>query len=434
MDMGYGHQRASFPLKKLAHRSIINANTYKGIPKKDREVWKSIREVYEFMSRFKRIPVIGEKAFELYDKFQDIKKFYPRRDLTRINIQLWQTVQMIKRKEWGKDLIKKLAKNPLPIISTFFVPAYMAEHFKYPGDIYQIICDADISRTWAPYKPHLSKIKYLAPNYRVVERLKLYGVKKEHIFLTGFPLPIENLGTTKLTTLKKDLTERIFNLDPNKKFIGRYQKTLKDELDIRNLKYKPKRRLTLCFAVGGAGAQREIGIDIVKSLKDWVTKKKIDIFLVAGIHNSVGTYFKNEVRKLGLSSELGRGVKIIFANTKDEYFKRFNRMLRNIDILWTKPSELCFYSGLGIPIIMSAPIGSQEKFNRKWLETIGAGIRQEDVRYTAEWLNDWINSGWLAEASLQGYMEVPKYGTFNIEKVISQKFKEMKEPELVLQY
>jgi hypothetical protein len=34
-DMGYGHQRAAFPLKYLSGGRIINANNYPGIPKEE---------------------------------------------------------------------------------------------------------------------------------------------------------------------------------------------------------------------------------------------------------------------------------------------------------------------------------------------------------------------------------------------------------------
>ena len=69
----------------------------------------------------------------------------------------------------------------------------MAEFFEYPGKIFCVICDTDIARAWAPLEPKKSKIKYFAPTERVVERLKLYGVKPENIFLTGYPLPLENV-------------------------------------------------------------------------------------------------------------------------------------------------------------------------------------------------------------------------------------------------
>jgi len=48
----------------------------------------------------------------------------------------------------------------------------------------------------------------------VVDRLKLYGVKDENIFLTGFPLPEENLGGAGLDVLKADLVSRIHNARP----------------------------------------------------------------------------------------------------------------------------------------------------------------------------------------------------------------------------
>ncbi len=58
----------------------------------------------------------------------------------------------------------------------------MAEAFNYPNDIYCIVCDADISRTWASLNPSKSRIKYFTPNTWTTNRLKLYGVKKENIF------------------------------------------------------------------------------------------------------------------------------------------------------------------------------------------------------------------------------------------------------------
>jgi len=63
-----------------------------------------------------------------------------------------------------------------------FTPAFMAEYFRYPGDIYCVVCDADISRSWAPLIPDKTKIKYCVPNERTKERLLLYGVNDNNIF------------------------------------------------------------------------------------------------------------------------------------------------------------------------------------------------------------------------------------------------------------
>ncbi len=90
--------------------------------------------------------------------------------------------------------------------------------------------------------------------------------------------------------------------------------------------------------------------------------------------------------------------------------------MNKTDILWTKPSELSFYSGLGLPIIIAPSIGSQEDFNKKWILNLGAGILQENPKYADQWIFDYLNSGRFAEAAMQGFIEVEKLGTFNIQK------------------
>lgn len=423
VDMGYGHQRATDPLRHLAYGEIINANTFRGLSKQDKEIWSSGRKAYESISRFKRVPLIGDAVWIVFDSFQKIVSFYPKRDLSKPTIQLKGTMRTIKNKKWGERLIDFLkTKKDLPIITSFFIPAYMAENFEYPGDIYCIICDADISRAWAPLKPTMSKIKYFAPTDRVVERLKLYGVNSNNIYLTGFPLPLENLGGSELDILKHDLGHRLINLDPEKVYIKPYKKTIIKHLGQDNFCEKPTHPLTLMFAVGGAGAQRELGVAIVKSLKQKILNSEINVNLVAGAHNDVASYFKQELSKLGLLSKIGDGINIILANNKQDYFLKFNKALRTTDVVWTKPSELSFYCALGLPIIIAPPIGSQEYFNQEWLRKLGAGIRQYDPKYCDEWLFDWVKSGWLAEAAMQGFLEAPKMGTFEIERIIGSNF------------
>jgi hypothetical protein len=433
VDMGYGHQRASYPLKNIAYQGIITANTYRGIPDKDRFIWENSRGFYEFVSRFKMVPLIGDKVFDIYDKLQAIPNFYPKRDLSKSTVQLGQIYKFFKEGEWGRHLMTKLAKKPLPFITTFFATAMMAEYFNYPADIYCILCDADISRAWVPPRPQNSRIIYLASNRRVADRLKLYGVRDDKIILTGFPLPDENVGRN-LSILKSDLGKRLINLDPNKVYINQFKKSLIQQVGRTNFKLKPVRPLTLTFAVGGAGAQRELGIDIVESLKEAILTGKIRVNLVAGINRDVAKYFEKELGHLRLKRAIGSGVKILLEQDKMSYFKAFNRVLRDSDVLWTKPSELCFYCALGLPIIMAPPIGSQEKFNQKWLQLIGAGIDQDEPKYTNEWLKDWLDSGWLAEAAMAGFLEAPKYGTYNIEKIVFGKEKEAKKFKTILQY
>jgi len=421
VDMGYGHQRATYPLKHLAYKGIINANTYKGIPEKDKKNWLGQRRFYEAISRFKNVPIFGDLAFELFDKFQKISNYYPKRDLSKTTIQVAGAFRILKNNKLGEHLINKLKKRPeMPFVTSFFLTAFMAEVFEYPGEIYCVICDADISRAWVSENPKMSRIKYFAPCQRVVDRLKLYGVAEERIFLTGFPLPKENIGTEHQAILKKDLRSRLVNLDPNRLYLTKYKETLCKNLSIKSLPKTTNHPLTITFAVGGAGAQREIGGAIIASLKEKIRQGKVRVNLIAGIHHTVNRYFKTTIIKIGMRKYLGSGIRILFEPVKQKYFKKFNHWLRTTDILWTKPSELSFYTGLGIPIVMCPPIGSQEDFNRKYLMYLGAGIDQLDLKCINEWLFDWVNSGRLAEAAAQGFLEAPKFGTFNIEKILAK--------------
>ncbi len=417
VNMGYGHQRTAYPLKDLAPgETVINANSYEGIPEKDRNVWETTRKFYEFISRFRRFPIIGQTAFSLFDKFQRIRNFYPRRDLSEPNFSLKRIFSMIK-KGWGKDLILKLNENPLPMISTFFTSAFMAEVFDYPNQIYCVICDADIARTWVSLNPSKSRIKYFAPCNWVVDRLKLYGIKEENIFLTGYPLPKENVGKDT-EILKHDLSHRILNLDPKGRYRLRYHPLIEKYIGV--LPKESNHPLTIMFAVGGAGAQKVIGVKIIENLKEKIKTGKIKIILVAGIREKVKEYFLDNIKALGLEDKLDKNIEIIFSKDIQDYFQKFNQALRTTDILWTKPSELSFYSGLGLPIIIAPSIGSQEDFNKRWLLRLRAGFSQGNPKYIDQWLFDLLKGGRLAEAAVRGFIEVENLGTYKIEKIISQ--------------
>ena len=78
VNMGYGHQRTAFPLRDLAPEGkIINANDYQDIPHKDKLAWEGTRKIYEFISTFKRVFLIGEFVFFIFNQFQKILTFYP---------------------------------------------------------------------------------------------------------------------------------------------------------------------------------------------------------------------------------------------------------------------------------------------------------------------------------------------------------------------
>ncbi|MGE5425518.1 MAG: DUF6938 domain-containing protein [Bacillota bacterium] len=408
-DMGYGHQRAAYPLLALSKQGTINLNDYEGISQSERTYWANTLKSYEKISYFKKIPLLGSLVFKAMDHFQKIQPFYPKRPLGEQTFQQKMFLREIK-KGLGKGLIERLGKESevLPFVTTFFVAAYCAEYYNYPGDIYCIVCDADISRAWAPIEPKKSKIKYLAPNERVRERLKMYGVSSGNIFVTGFPLPEENIAT-----LKADLAKRLVSLDPLEAFRSSFSPLLSG-LD---LPINAGRAFSLTFAVGGAGAQREIGGKILEKLAPAIRDGNMRLNLVAGSRGDVKEYFTSLANKESLVGN--ENLNILYHPKKMEYFRQFNECLRETDVLWTKPSELSFYSGLGLPILMSEPVGSQEEFNREWLLAIGAGMESDDPKFVNEWLLDWRRDGRLARAAMNAYLLAPHSGTESIAQIFN---------------
>jgi len=364
-DMGYGHQRAVYPLKDIAEDGIITVGSTEAVSKSEQKLWKRLLNAYEFFSRAKSVPVVGPPVFSMLDSLMRIPSFYPMRNLSNTTFQV-NLLESLIEKGLCKGMLEKTSTKNLPLITSFYASAIAADKKGF-NKIYCIICDADINRAWVAKDPWESRVEYFAPCGKAAQRLKAYGVPEERIHLTGFPLPKELLGDENLSVLKKDLAQRLYYLDPKGKFWARHGRNVEHFLGKENCVFRNERKLTITYAVGGAGAQKEIGQQIARSLKEKLRAEEIRLILVAGIRKEVKEYFELVKKEIDPVEE---NIKIIFSESLHDYFDLFNSTLHETDILWTKPSELSFYCALGIPIVMSPIIGSQEKFNRKWLHEI----------------------------------------------------------------
>ncbi|MCD6122165.1 MAG: hypothetical protein J7K04_10040 [Spirochaetales bacterium] len=413
VDMGLGHQRATYPLKDIAEGGIITAGGKGFADDSEKKLWDRMRKSYEFLSRVRSVPIIGKPIFGILDRLQNIPPFYPIKDMSNPSPQ----VKLIKKyieKGLSKGALEIVKQKPLPLISSHPIPALAADYHGFSRN-YCIIADAEIARAWVAMDPRKSHIHYLAPCGRAVMRLRTYGVPDERIFLTGFPFPLKLLGDKNLSLLKYDAAQRLHYLDPNNRFWPLHHVNVEYFLGKRNCHFKEDRVLTITYAVGGAGAQKEIGYKIAKSMREKLAAKQLRLNLVAGIREEVRDYFDNVKKEFLPGTD---NIRIIYGATKEEYFEKFSDTVRETDILWTKPSELSFYSGLGIPIIMSPTIGSQEEFNRRWLLEIQAGIDQYDPEYSSEWLFDLLREGRLAESAWDGFLKARKYGTYKILEIL----------------
>lgn len=414
VDMGYGHQRAAYPFRNLAYERIITANSDKIVTPREQKQWKLFQWFYEGISRLAGVPYVGRSLFGLYDTLQSISPYYPFRDLSKPNLGSIYMHVLI-RKQFLASVLAYTKQKELPLLSTFFAPALAAAHI-HRENVFCIVTDADINRIWVPEDPRKEQLSYCTPTEHSAKRLEAYGVRPENIFYTGFPLPEENLGRN-LHILKRDLGERLINLDPKRMFCSRYKETIVKQLGVyaRPAKRHP---LTITFVVGGAGAQKELGIHILSGLRTLVQNNTLHLHIVVGTRLELAAYYTQAIKELHLHPHREKNVFVHCSLDKKTHFQSFNELLHTTDVLWTKPSELSFYTALGIPIIMTPALGAHEKYNQQWLMRIGGGIPQETPRFGGEWLMEWVHKGILAKAAWQGYMEAPKYGTMNIKTLL----------------
>jgi hypothetical protein len=408
VDMGYGHQRAAHALRGMAFDRIITANSDQVVEPRERRRWRRVQGFYEGISRISGVPVVGGPIWSLFDGIQHIASLYPHRDLSRPTLSVLYQDALL-RGGIGRSVVDYAKTRDIPFVSTFFMPALAAARAGLKN-VFCVVTDTDISRAWVAREPAKSSVVYLAPTDRSRLRLIQYGVPARNVFLTGFPLPEENLAT-----VTGDLRRRIARLDPRRVFITRYRETIDREIGEPG---DPDGPVTITYSVGGAGAQREVAAEILASLASSLRDGSMRLNLVAGTRLDVRDFFVSAVRALGLDACLGGTVRILCTLDQKSYFELYNEWLRETDILWTKPSELVFYTALGLPLLMSSPLGAHEEKNRNWVSHLGAGFTQENPRYAAEWLARWIERGMLAEAAFHGYVKAPRHGTENIRRVV----------------
>jgi len=408
IDMGYGHLRPARTLALPLGTSVLHADRPPLADGEEQRRWASIRRFYEGVSRVSGLPWIGPPFRSLLDTVTHIPPLYPFRDLSSPTLGI-RTLERAARQGLGRTMVAYLAEHDLQLLTTFYSPALLADFHGYDR-IFCLVTDSDVNRVWAPIDPASSKIRYFAPSGRVVRRLRAYGVDKDQIELTGFPLPHSLVGGPDAPLLRRNLAARIARLDPGQVFRRQYALELAALGEIPAPSGPPH----LVFAVGGAGAQAELPAVFLPSLRALLTSHRLRLTLVAGARRDVRDELDAHVRGAGLASELGGSVRILFESDADAYFDRFDALLAETDILWTKPSEMVFYAGLGMPLLLSEPIGVQESYNRRFARENGAALKQRDPRTIGERLLELLDDGNLAAAAWSGYRRVPHLGLYRI--------------------
>ena len=377
----------------------------------ERRRWERLRGQYEWVSRVSGWPMIGRLMRRLLNWATHIAPLHPERDQSRPSFAAKYFKKQVLRGGLGRDLVDFLESQGGPLFTSFYAPAIAADYLGRE-DAFCLVTDSDVNRVWAPVDAKATRINYLVPTPRTRRRLMAYGVPAERIRVTGFPLPDRCVGGPDRAILRGDLARRIRRLDPSCTFRRDHGRMIEAELghDLSGTAPPP----LLTFAVGGAGAQKEIAAAFLPGLLPQIRAGAIRLCLIAGIREEVRRYFMDLLRKVDAESLLGEGIEVFHAPDIVSYFDGFDARMRETDILWTKPSELAFYAGLGIPILMAPPVGVHERYNGRWLTEHGAGIPQHRPKHTEQWLLNLLADGKLAGAAWSGFTRLPNRGLYAI--------------------
>jgi hypothetical protein len=409
--MGYGHLRAAMPLAEVMDVPLLRADEPPLAEVRERNLWKWMLGGHSLLSKPLPLPVLGTQLKSLgMDWLTRIAPLYPQRDQSRPDLGAL-AFDVLAALGLGRGVVDYLKREDVPLLTTFYAPALAAD-LAGLRRIYCVVTDSDVQRVWVAREPRESNIHYLAPSYRVVRRLRAYGVPSERITLTGFPLPPSLLGGPDSALARSRLAERMVRLDPEGSFRSLHGPDL--ERLVGPMPRRVDRPLRLVFAVGGAGIQVELADEFLRSLADWVRQERLQITLVAGMRDSVAGRLRRAVQDAGLGQYAGRRVRVLHEPQFEDYYAAFNDAVGEADLLWTKPSELSFYGALGLPLVLAPPVGIHERYNRRYLRRFGIGLKQERASHARGWLGEWLADGTLAGAAWSGFLRMPKEGTWRI--------------------
>lgn len=358
-EMGFGHLRAIKPLSDILQNPIIELSKNDNSSEKEKKRWNKIRNQYEYLSRCKDKPIIGKLIYPIFNQLLKIPT-NTTKDLSSASYQVKLLSYFIRKKNICNGILSLLKKKEnSTLLTSFYAPA-IANDIYNKTKSYCIICDSDINRVWVSKNPKESNITYFSPCQTASNRLKQYGIDEKNIILTGFPFPKELIGNTNKDILINNFTKRLSKLTKNEQIFLNLLKNL-DFASHHSLTSLKDNKLEITLAIGGAGAQKNLAKKIIEDLENLLLEDKVKLNLVTGIKGEVKDYFTLLCQKAQLEN-----INIVYADNFDDYYNLFNKTIANTDILITKPSELTFYCALGLPILLTEPIGYQEEKNKQW--------------------------------------------------------------------
>ncbi|MGC8653083.1 MAG: DUF6938 domain-containing protein [Candidatus Kryptoniota bacterium] len=374
--MGYGHLRAAHNLSMLSGAPVIKADLFPYAAMIDLVLWRFAQyaqniSTHNAESNWRVLFSLFEKALEIPDNSSPKSLAGPKllKGLSEFGL--------------GKRLTTLISIEEA-VVHTFYLPALESVYHRIKARNYLVMCDVDFHPVWVPISPFASSLTYFVPTKKSADRLISYGVPSGNIFITGFPLPAWNVRESI-----EHFSARKKRLSPNSGY-----------------------SLTIMYPFSGAGAYQKYFSEFVKAISDELKAGEFRLIVSAGSNQGAFSEARRVIHRNGLDN--CSSVHLLYNCDLFSAFSEFNAILPEVDLLITKPSELIFYSGLGIPLLMLSPIGAHEAKNRVYVLENKCGFDMVHLDKFVRCVREFKQSGMLLELAENGYERIPKNGSESI--------------------
>jgi len=364
--MGYGHYRISMAIASaanyLGYKPLwLDLHSYQ--QSAGGKIIAHLNKLYSFGSRL-------SQRFRIFDKY-----FWEPLNTTGFK-KLTYNASDMKMSELMAPLFKNIPKS-VPVLATHVWPAQAAVIGKMERVVNVIPDNWSLGLHLAEGAIHTVQTPSAYFSYKTLKGMDgnkiLNPIPENEIVFTGHYIDHE-----LVVNIKDDCKRRVDRINSN----------------------KPKRVL---LSVGGAGAQKEIFVRIIKGLLPEIAAKKILLLINVGDHMdllkdlvkevpelSAAINFKNDWNGvLKFAGKLLRGTEsgIYFFYDENIFSAVYttNILMRHTDILITKPSELAFYP---VPKLLIKRVGGHEAWGAIRSAEIGDGtIECETVDFSIQMIN-----------------------------------------------
>ena len=178
----------------------------------------------------------------------------------------------------------------------------------------------------------------------------------------------------------------------------------------RKMRVKDQKPMRFLLTIGGAGAQKEIFAEIIRSLIPFIKEKKAALYVNVGDYKNVWTDLVAEIPEMAslvaehfdnwdetiaftenaISGDV-EGIHGFYHSNIFEAVYATNLLMRSTDVLVTKPSELAFYP---IPKLFIKRVGGHEQWGAIHSAEIGDGTLEcRDIPHTLQMLRLFLEDG-----------------------------------------